>query len=227
MNEPIRVVVADDQRLLRESLRLVLDAQGDIRVVGVAEDGAQAARLAAETLADVVLMDLRMPGTDGVEGTRRVREARPQAAVLVFTTFEDDEAARQALQAGATGYVLKDLLPEDLAHAIRTVARGHALITPGLASRLAGSALRPERAGAPGEGEELTAREREILGLVAEGLSNREIARRLFITEGTVKNHLSHLFQKMSARRRTEALRRAREQGMLGDERDGSHGRES
>lgn len=222
MSAPIRVVIADDQRLLRESLRLVLDAQSDIEVVGVVGDGAQAAQLAAEAHADVVLMDLRMPGVDGVEGTRAVRQAWPQAAVLVFTTFEDDEGARRALQAGAMGYVLKDLLPEDLAHAIRMVARGHALITPGLASRLANAVPAAERAVAGADGEALTAREREILALVAEGLSNRDIAQRLFITEGTVKNHLSHLFQKMSARRRTEALRLAREQGML-DGHDGSH----
>jgi DNA-binding NarL/FixJ family response regulator len=183
-----------------------------MEVVGLAADGQEAATLAKSLAADVVLMDLRMPGVDGVEGTSRIRAVRPEAAVLILTTFEDDQAARDALAAGALGYVLKDLPPSDLADAIRAVAAGSALIAPALARRLA---LRQEQT----PGEQLTAREQQILSLVADGLSNREIAEQLFLTEGTVKNHLSHVFQKVSARRRTEALARARELGWLPSDR--------
>jgi len=206
----IRLVIADDQRLLREALAVVLGAMEDLEVVALAADGEEASRRAVECQADVVLMDLRMPGADGVQGTALVRERWPEAAVLILTTFEDDQAARDALAAGALGYVLKDLPPADLADAIRAVAAGSALIAPALAQRLA--AREPAAAV-----DVLTEREQQILKLMAEGLSNREIAARLFLTEGTVKNHLSHVFQKVSARRRTEALARARERGWIGD----------
>ena len=206
----IRIVVADDQGILRDALRAILDAQPDFTVVGTAVSGAAAATLARDASADLVLMDLRMPDSDGLDGLRRLRRAGAGTHVLILTTYADEEAARMALAEGADGYILKDVPFETLADGIRAVMRGHALIDPELAARVMG---RRDTVG----GEALTPREAEILGLVAEGFTNREIAARLYLTEGTVKNHLSHVYAKVSARSRTEALRRARERGLLDD----------
>jgi DNA-binding NarL/FixJ family response regulator len=206
----IRVVVADDQRILREALSTILDATPDIQVVGVAANGPEAARLVAETEADVVLMDVRMPGGDGLDGTRMVRALAPRCRVLMLTTYADEQAARLALAEGAVGFLLKDIPLESLLGAIRGAVQGHTLIDPSMAKSL----LTTKEEDSPGE---LTPREREILRLVAEGYANREIAAALYLTEGTVKNHLSHIYAKLNAKRRTEALKSARTRGLLGD----------
>ena len=208
----IRLVIADDQRILREALETILRRQADFEIVGIAPDGQQAAELAIERDADVVLMDMRMPGSDGLDGLRRLKARGKRIQVLILTTYPDEEAARQALIEGAAGFLLKDMPLEMLAEGIRTVATGYTLVDPNLAARVLG-----RREPSESKDEDLTPREKEILQLVAQGCSNREIGERLYISEGTVKNHLSHVYAKVSARSRTEALRRARERGLLSD----------
>ncbi|RMF31607.1 MAG: DNA-binding response regulator [Chloroflexi bacterium] len=203
---------------MREGLRILLELEPDLEVVGEAGDGQAALEAYAALRPDVVLMDVRMPGMDGVEATWRLRERWPEARVIILTTFDDDEYVFEGLRAGALGYLLKDVSGQELAEAVRTVAGGGALIEPSVArkvlaefARLAPPA-RPIEAGLP---EPLSDREREVLRLLAQGLTNREIAARLHLAEGTVKNYVTHILQKLGVRDRTQAALRAREMGLL------------
>ncbi len=215
----IRILLADDQQLMREGLRVLLDLIPDIRVVGEAGDGTEAVERARQMRPDVVLMDVRMPGLDGVTATRRLHEACPEVKVIILTTFDDDEYVFEGLRAGAVGYLLKDVPSEQLVEAIRAAARGEAFIQPSVARKVVAEFARlTEREHRRREQplvEPLSARELEVLALVAEGLSNREIGERLFITPGTVKNHVSNVLAKLGVRDRTQAVLQAQELGLL------------
>lgn len=212
-----RILIVDDQRLMREGLRTLLELEPDFDVAGEAGEGA-AALEAYEALApDIVLMDIRMPGMDGVEATRRLRARHPGARVIILTTFDDEAYVFEGLRAGAQGYLLKDLSGDELATAIRTVMAGGALIEPSVARKVFAEFARLAPAARPldaGLAEPLTEREREVLRGVAEGLSNREIGQKLFLTEGTVKNYVTSVLQKIGARDRTQAALRAKELGL-------------
>jgi DNA-binding NarL/FixJ family response regulator len=218
MADPIRVLLVDDQKLMREGLRILLELEPDLQVVGEAEDG-EAALVAYQThQPDVVLMDVRMPGMDGVEATWRLRERWPQARIIILTTFNDDEYVFEGLRAGALGYLLKDISGADLAQAIRTVAAGGALVEPSVAQKVLAEFARllpPARPPHEGLPEPLTEREQEILRLLTRGLSNREIGMRLSLAEGTVKNYVTQILQKLGVRDRTQAALRARELGVI------------
>jgi DNA-binding NarL/FixJ family response regulator len=216
----IRVAIVDDQSLVRAGFRMVLAAQPDMTVVGEAADGAQALRLLAETPADVVVMDVRMPVMDGVEATRQLcggSPGRDGPRVLVLTTFDTDAEAFAALQAGASGFLLKNVPPEELLAAIRVVAGGDAVVAPRITRRLldrfAGQ-LTPQSDG-PGRIEHLTDREREVLLLMAQGMSNAEIAERLFVAETTVKTHVGRILTKLDLRDRVQAVVLAYETGLV------------
>jgi len=214
----LRLLLVDDQKLMREGLRILLELEPDLKVVGEAENGAAALVAYATHQPDVVLMDVRMPGMDGVEATWRLRERWPQARIIILTTFDDDEYIFEGLRAGALGYLLKDLSGAELAKAIRTVAGGGALIEPSVAQKVLAEFARlipPARPPDEGLPEPLSEREREVLGLLTRGLSNREIATRLSLAEGTVKNHVTQILQKLGVRDRTQAAVRARELGVL------------
>jgi len=200
----IRVLIADDHAMVREGLSSVLTADGDIRVVATAANGAEALEAVNVDEVDVVVMDLSMPVMDGVDATRAVREAAPGVRVLVLTSFTDRDRVRRAIDAGATGYQLKDAEPHELRAAVRAVHEGHAPLDP----RVAGVLL-PD---APRTGSGLSAREDEVLGLVAEGLANKQIAARLGISERTVKAHLGSIFRQLGVADRTSAALWARDQ---------------
>lgn len=212
MSEPLRVVLADDQELIRAGLKALLEARG-VQVVGQAADGLEAVELVPHVRPDVVLMDIRMPRLDGVEATRRLAGHR----VLVVTTYEQDEYVVEALRAGAAGFILKDTPPDQLVEAIRIVAAGESLLAPSVTRRLLESVVRrlPAPASARPELEELTAREHEILLLIARGCSNAEIATTLFLSELTVKSHVSHLLSKLRLRDRVQAVILAYEVGLV------------
>jgi DNA-binding NarL/FixJ family response regulator len=213
----IRVLIADDQSLVRGGLRMILEAQGDIEVIGEAEDGHRAVRLAEQLEPDVVLMDIRMPALDGLEATRRIL-ARPVAPrILVLTTFDLDEYVYKAMRAGASGFLLKSARPEQLVEAVRGVVAGDALLAPEITQRLLAEFLRrPPPGAAPRPGlDELTPREREVLELIAIGLSNGEIAARLIVGEATVKTHVSRVFLKLGLRDRVQAVIAAYETGLV------------
>jgi DNA-binding NarL/FixJ family response regulator len=217
----IRVVLADDQALVRTGFRLILAEADDIEVVGEAGDGAEAIRVTAATHPDVVLMDIRMPGTDGISATRQIRAAataEPAPRVLILTTFDLDEYVFAGLRAGASGFVLKDALAPDLLSAIRAVASGAAVVAPTITRRLIERFI----GDAPGCDrptmsvlDVLTAREREVLSLIARGLSNTEIAARLFLSEGTVKTHVGRVLAKLGLRDRIQAVILAYEVGLV------------
>jgi DNA-binding NarL/FixJ family response regulator len=217
----ISILIADDQPMLRMGFRLVLDAQADMHVVGEAGDGASAVRLAADRQPDVVLMDVRMPGVDGIEATRRIAAARGASLVLILTTFDLDEYAYAGLRAGASGFLLKDVPPPDLLTAIRAVASGDAVVAPSVTRRLLDAFLPhiPDPSGAPGgppdELATLTAREHEILLEVAGGLSNAEIAGRLVLSEATVKTHVGRVLGKLGLRDRVQAVVYAYEHALV------------
>jgi DNA-binding NarL/FixJ family response regulator len=233
MAEPIRVLIVDDQRLLCEGFRKLIELEPDLEVVGMAGDGEEALALterliAAQRTPDVVLMDVRMPHLDGITATRIVKERWPAIHVVILTTFDDRESIHAGLQAGAQGYVLKDITTEQLAAAIRAVAQGQVLLHPEVASAVLASlspiastpsepalAARATAAAGTGMMVPLTEREREILALLARGASNREISQTLFIASGTVKNHLSNIMGKLGVRDRTQAALKARELGLL------------
>ena len=213
----IRVLIADDQALVRDGFRLVLETRSDIDVVGEAEDGRQAVELAVECVPDVILMDVRMPVVDGIEATRRIVAAGSAARVLVLTTFDLDEYVYAAIRAGASGFLLKDVRPRDLIDAIRLIADGNALLGPTVTRRLldrfAGAGARNE-IGSDTFGT-MTARELEILKLLAAGLSNAEIAARLYLGESTVKTHVSSILRKLGVRDRVQAVIVAFETGLV------------
>lgn len=217
----IRVVLVDDQELIRVGFRMVLDARPEIAVVGEAEDGDTAVDLLASVEADVVLMDVRMPRMSGVEATRRIRARQDPPRVLILTTFDLDEYVYDALQAGASGFLLKDTPLEEIAAAIGHVHRGDAVVAPSTTRRLLNhfTQSRPTQHDGPGDDghrfEELTPREHEVLGLMARGLSNREIAEELVLTEGTVKVHVGHILTKLNLRDRVQVVVLAYETGFV------------
>ena len=214
----IRVVVADDQDIVRAGFSALLETQPDITVVGSAGDGAEAVRLCREHEPDVVVMDVRMPLVDGIEATRRLAaDGDDGPRVLMLTTFDLDEYVYDALRSGASGFLLKDVAAERLFDAVRVVAAGEALLAPAVTRRLIGefARLRPRLAGAPERLRELTPREVQVLRLVAEGLSNHEIAERLVLSEETVKTHVSRVLMKLGLRDRTQAVITAYESGLV------------
>jgi DNA-binding NarL/FixJ family response regulator len=214
---PIRVVLADDQEMVRAGLRMLVDFQPDCEVVGEAADGLEAVEVVARTRPDVVLMDVRMPRLDGVEAARRVLAAQPGVGVVVLTTFDEDEALGAALRAGVSGFLLKTAPPEQLLHAVRTVAAGHGLLDPAVTRRViaaSGRAPAPDPAAAARLAT-LTDRETQVLRLVAEGLSNAEIAARLYLGEATVKTYLSRVLTKLDLRDRVQAVAFAFRSGLV------------
>ncbi|MEW2522744.1 response regulator transcription factor [Actinacidiphila alni] len=207
----IRVLLVDDEPLLRMAFTMVLEAQSDMRAVGEAGDGAQAVRLAETLRPDVVLMDVRMPGTDGIEATTQIVERCPHSKVLILTTFDLDEYAFAGLKAGASGFLLKNALPEELLGAIRSVAAGDAVVAPRITRRLLENFAHQLPSAVDGSAEDerlarLTAREREVLVEVGRGLSNTEIAGALHLAEATVKTHLSRILVKLELRDRVQAV---------------------
>jgi DNA-binding NarL/FixJ family response regulator len=215
VSDPIRVIVVDDQTLMRTGFRMILDAQPDIEVVGEAIDGGDAVRRFDELAPDVVVMDVRMPAMDGIEATRRLTDREPPARVLILTTFDLDEHVYEALRAGASGFLLKDRPPEELVAAVRVVASGEALLAPSVTRRLiAEFAARPSPM-ARIELDELTSREREVLVLMARGLSNSDIARSLYVAETTVKTHVGRVLYKLRLRDRAQAVVLAYESGLV------------
>jgi DNA-binding NarL/FixJ family response regulator len=211
----IRVLLADDQALVRTGFRLILGGEPGIEVVGEAGDGAEAARLAAELRPDVVLMDVRMPEVDGIEATRRIVVDETSPRVLVLTTFDLDDIVYDALRAGASGFLLKDAPEERLLTAIQVVAEGGSLFAPSVTRRLIDEFSRRAPTAPPPALDELTARELEVLQLVAQGLSNAEIAARLVVSEHTVKTHVARILQKLDLRDRTQAVVLAYESGLV------------
>jgi DNA-binding NarL/FixJ family response regulator len=218
MSELIRLLLVDDQRLMRDGLRILLELEPDLEVVGESENGEAALESYRQLSPDVVLMDIRMPVMDGVEATRRLREADPVAKVIILTTFDDNEYVFEGLRAGALGYLLKDVSGPELAEAIRTVAAGGSMIEPSVARKVVAEFARlvpPTQSAKEELIEPLSEREIEILKSVAQGLTNKEIAARLYLAEGTVKNYVTSILQKIGARDRTQAALRARELELL------------
>ncbi|MCX0243103.1 response regulator [Streptomyces sp. NPDC008163] len=209
----IRVLLVDDHQVVRRGLRTFLEIQDDIEVVGEAADGAEGVARTEELRPDVVLMDIKMPGTDGIEALRRLRELENPAKVLIVTSFTEQRTVVPALRAGASGYVYKDVDPDALAGAIRSVHAGHVLLQP----EVAGALLAQDEPGTgTGRGSTLTEREREVLGLIADGRSNREIARALVLSEKTVKTHVSNILMKLDLADRTQAALWAVRHGAAG-----------
>jgi DNA-binding NarL/FixJ family response regulator len=218
----IRILLADDQTLVRDGFRMILEAQDDLEIAAEAADGEQAVALAAEHRPDLVLMDIRMPRMDGIAATRAITTSRPQTRVLVLTTFDLDDYVYDALLAGASGFLLKDVGREDLVTAVRVVAGGEALLAPSVTRRLLGDFVR-SRSAEPAAAEQtglagpdvLTGRELDTLQLLAQGLSNLEIADRLVVSEHTVKTHVSNVFHKLGLRDRVHAVIYAYERGLV------------
>jgi DNA-binding NarL/FixJ family response regulator len=215
----IRVLLVDDQALFREGLETLLSVYEDIQVVGQASNGQEGVEVAASVRPDVVLMDVRMPILNGVGATRHLKKALPQCRVIVLTTFDDDEYVFDALRAGAVGYLLKDVDSAQLVEAIRATARGESILQPSVAAKVITEFTRVSSMVPAAQMEQLieplSERESEILALIATGASNKEIADQLFIAEGTVKNHVTHILGKLGVRDRTQAALKARELGLL------------
>jgi len=214
MNQPITVLVVDDHALVRSGIRGYLETQPDLQVIGEAASGAEAVRIAADLVPDVVLMDLLMPEMDGVEATRRLCQVSPHSQVVVLTSYHDDEHVFPAIKAGARSYLLKDIGPAELADAVRAAARGEAVIHPRVAARLM-QELRHGRSEGANPFAELSEREQEVLRLIAEGLSNADIAARLVVSEKTVKGHVSNILSKLHLADRTQAAVFAWRQGIM------------
>ena len=226
-SEPVvRVLLADDQRLVRESLATLLGLLGGIELVGTASNGEEAIALVEDQTPDIVLMDLRMPRVDGIEATRSLRERHPEVRVIALTTYADDESVLGALRAGARGYLTKDASGDDIRAAIHAVARGDAALDPAVQHHVV-AALASEHAGEPAGGHRggsdaaepelpdgLTTREAEVLALIAEGLTNAEIAQRLVVSPTTIKSHINHLFGKAGIRDRAQAINYAYRNGL-------------
>lgn len=218
MNErKIRVAIADDQRLLREGLRIILEAAPDMIVVGEAEDGVEAVKLAQEEQPDVMLMDIRMPLRDGIAATEAIRKALPNVRVLLLTTYDTPELVIEGLRAGAAGYLLKDSSAEELCTAVRTVARGQVLLQANSAAQLLAGLTPPAQPQPQSQAEKLglTERERDVLRLIVVGRNNSEIASELYVSEATVKTHINHIFAKLGARDRTHAVVLAHQLGLV------------
>jgi DNA-binding NarL/FixJ family response regulator len=213
----VRVLIADDQALVRGGFRMILEAKEDMEVVGEAGDGAEAVALVEELQPDVVLMDVRMPGVDGIEATRRIAASGSSARIVILTTYDVDEYVFSALRAGASGFLLKDVRPPELTDAIRVVARGDALLAPGVTRRLLDrfAGVLPDDSARPADLDELTEREVEVLRFVALALSNAEIASRLVLTEATVKTHVSSVLRKLGLRDRVQAVVFAYDVGLV------------
>ena len=211
----IRVLVVDDQPLVRSGFRMVIEERPDLELAGEATDGVQALELARELEPDVILMDVRMPNLDGVEATRRLVESGTQARILVLTTFDLDEYVYAAIRAGASGFLLKDVEPADLVDAIRVVAAGNSLFGPAATERLVARFAQQPAPDAARSLDELTEREKEILALLATGLSNAELAERLFLSETTVKTHVSSILRKLRVRDRVQAVIAAYDAGLV------------
>jgi len=213
MSEPIRLMIADDHTLFREGVVALLESIPDIEVVGAAQDGEQVIQMAESLQPDVILMDIQMPGINGIAATRKIIQASPHIGIIIVTMFEDDDSVFAAMRAGARGYILKGADQRDMLRAVEAVARGEALFGPSIADRLMAymtSASKSEEEVFP----ELTNREREILELIAQGLSNPEIAEALGISLKTVRNHVSNIFNKLQVADRVQAVLRAREAGL-------------
>jgi DNA-binding NarL/FixJ family response regulator len=220
MDDPIRILIVDDQRLMREGLRTLLELESDLAIAAEAEDGQAALAQYEATHPDVVLMDIRMPRLDGVEATRRLRQRWPEARVIILTTFDDDAYVFDGLRAGALGYLLKDVSGHELAEAVRKVAAGGALIESSVARKVLAEFARLAEPARPAPARErlpepLSEREEGILRLLATGANNRQIAGQLFLAEGTVKNYISTILDKLGVQDRTQAALRARELGLL------------
>jgi len=215
MGGPLRLLVADDQAVVRMGFTAMLDSQPDMTVIGMAENGQQAVTIARELRPDVVLMDIRMPVLDGIEATRQLNQAQTPPKVLVLTTFDLDDYVYDALRAGASGFLLKDATPEEIIAAVRVVGAGDALLAPTVTRRLIAEFAARRRLTAPAELDRLTAREREILLHVAAGLTNAEIAGRLYLAEQTVKSHVSSVLFKLEVRDRVQAVILAYESGLV------------
>lgn len=217
----IEVLIVDDDTLVRAGLRMMIETQDDLHVIGEADNGEAAVALARELSPDIVLMDIRMPGTDGIEATGRITSASDDVRVIILTTFELDDYVYEAVRAGASGFLLKRTRPEDLLAGIRTVASGDALLSPSVTRRLMQEFARATtRGGVPtdvtsSELDRLTDREREVLILIGQGLANREIAQRLYLGESTVKTHVKRILMKLGVRDRVHAVVYAYETGLL------------
>jgi DNA-binding NarL/FixJ family response regulator len=220
MRESTRVVIADDQRVVREGLALLIGLLPGLEVIGMASDGEEALQLAGELAPDVVLMDLRMPRCDGVEATRRLREQYPEVKVIVLTTYADDRSVVDALRAGARGFLTKDAGADEIKEAIAAVERGEAAIDPAVQHHVVNALARlstiDEQEAELDLPDGLTAREAEVLELIAAGLSNAEVAARLVVSEATVKSHINHLFTKTGVRDRAQAVTYAYRHGLVG-----------
>lgn len=214
----VSVLIVDDHQLMREGLRTLLEMEEEILVVGEAPDGRSAVDAYLRLRPNVVLMDIRMPVMDGVEAIEQIRLHDADARVLVLTTFDEDELVRRALRAGASGYLLKDATGRQLSAAVRSIAEGGAVLEPSVARKVVDAFAQMPPSPASRDGEtiaELSARERAVLGLLAKGLSNKEIAVKLYLVEGTVKNYVSVILQKLHVRDRTQAVLKARDEGLL------------
>ena len=211
----IRVLVADDQSMVRAGFRMLLGGEEDMEVVAEASNGIEAVNQAARFNPGIILMDIRMPELDGLQATRRILAADKTARILILTTFDLDEYVFEALHAGASGFVLKDDSPEQLIAAIRTVAAGDALLSPTITKRVIQKFARTPRAAPPKELDELSERERDVFHLMTRGLSNAEIGKQLFISETTVKTHVTHILQKLSLRDRVQAVVLAYQTGLF------------